>query len=270
MFISPLFFNYLYMKIHIIGGGNLGSSLALGFYSFVKYCKIIVTQPDLDRIEYLKNDRISISSDNLKEIELADFVFITVKPINAEKVLKEILPHLKNQIVVSAVSGIKVQSLKSLINNATPVVRIMPNIAVKIGMSATCMSFAKGDEVSGEKVSRLLEMVGICETVDEDLMDGATVVGACGIAYALRYIRAAMQAGVEIGFDAEKSLRIAAQTVKGAAALAHDGKIHPEQLIDKVATPQGCTIVGLNEMEYQGFSSSLIKGMKKSLNSIKS
>lgn len=100
------------------------------------------------------------------------------------------------------------------------------------------------------------------------MMDGATVLGACGTAFALRYIRAAMQAGIEIGFDSKSALTIAAQTVKGAALMALEEKTHPEQLIDKVTTPQGCTIVGLNEMEHQGFSSSLIKGIKTSFDKI--
>jgi len=101
-------------------------------------------------------------------------------------------------------------------------------------------------------------------------MDAATVLGACGTAYALRYIRASMQAGIEIGFDAKTALQIASQTAKGASKMALDENIHPEQLIDRVTTPQGCTIVGLNEMEHQGFSSALIKGIKTSLQKINS
>jgi len=105
--------------------------------------------------------------------------------------------------------------------------------------------------------------------IEEKLMNGATILGACGTAYALRYIRAAMQAGIEIGFDARTALAIASQTVKGAAQMTLEEKAHPEQLIDRVTTPQGCTIVGLNEMEHQGFSSSLIKGIKTSFDMIK-
>lgn len=72
----------------------------------------------------------------------------------------------------------------------------------------------------------------------------------------------------EIGFDAKTALAIASQTVKGAAQMTLEEKAHPEQLIDRVTTPQGCTIVGLNEMEHQGFSSALIKGIKTSFNKI--
>ena len=91
-------------------------------------------------------------------------------------------------------------------------------------------------------------------------MDAATVLGACGTAFAMRYIRANIQGGIEIGFDAATANLIAAQTVKGAAEFLLKKETHPEQEIDKVTTPKGCTIAGLNEMEHQGFSSSLIKG----------
>ncbi|MEN9488659.1 MAG: hypothetical protein RL494_924, partial [Bacteroidota bacterium] len=137
------------------------------------------------------------------------------------------------------------------------------------GESATCIAFNQKNETEAQKVISLFQELGTAPVIEEKLMDAATVLGACGTAYALRYIRASMQAGIEIGFDAQTALAIAAQTAKGAAKMLLEEKVHPEQLIDKVTTPQGCTIVGLNEMEHQGFSSSLIKGIKTSLQKIK-
>ena len=117
-------------------------------------------------------------------------------------------------------------------------------------------------------VTALFEQLGITIPIDEKLMDAATVLGACGIAFALRFIRAATQGGIEIGFDAKTASLIAAQTVKGSAELLLKGNRHPEAEIDKVTTPMGCTIAGLNEMEHQGFSSSLIKGIVASYDKI--
>ena len=99
-------------------------------------------------------------------------------------------------------------------------------------------------------------------------MNAATVLGACGVAFALRFIRAMVQGGIEIGFDASTAALIANQTVRGAAALLLQGNTHPEAEIDKVTTPKGCTIAGLNEMEHQGFSSSLIEGITTSFEKI--
>ena len=148
-------------------------------------------------------------------------------------------------------------------------VRIMPNIAAQFGESATCISFDEKDKEQAQKVIALFQELGTAPVIEEKLMDAATVLGACGTAFALRYVRASMQAGIEIGFDSQTALAIAAQTARGAAQMLLEEKIHPEQLIDRVTTPQGCTIVGLNEMEHQGFSSSLIKGIKTSLKQIK-
>jgi pyrroline-5-carboxylate reductase len=132
----------------------------------------------------------------------------------------------------------------------------------------TCLSASNASEAQIKLVGDLFLTLGKVAVIEEKLMDAATVLGACGTAYAMRYIRANIQGGIEIGFDANIATLIAAQTVKGAAQLLLEKGAHPEQEIDKVTTPKGCTIAGLNEMEHQGFSSSLIKGIAASYNKI--
>jgi pyrroline-5-carboxylate reductase len=144
----------------------------------------------------------------------------------------------------------------------------MPNTAIAIQQSMTCLSSFNASGAEIKYVEDLFATVGRVVTIDEKLMDAATVLGACGTAYAMRYIRANIQGGIEIGFDALTASLIAAQTVKGAAELLLQKGTHPEQEIDKVTTPKGCTIAGLNEMEHQGFSSSLIKGISVSYDKI--
>ena len=100
--------------------------------------------------------------------------------------------------------------------------------------------------------------------INENQMASATALGACGIAFFLRAIRAASQGGIEIGFQSEEAFIIASQTARGAARLLLDNHTHPESEIDRVTTPMGATISGLNEMEHQGFSSALIKGITTS------
>ena len=117
-------------------------------------------------------------------------------------------------------------------------------------------------------VKRCFNAIGETIEINEDLMDSATVLGACGIAYVLRFIRAMIQGGVQIGFDAKTASAIVTHTAKGAAELLIKRNNHPEYEIDKVTTPRGCTIAGLNEMEHNGFSSALIKGIVTSCESI--
>lgn len=257
------------MNIHIIGGGNLGVALAVGISQYTKEHQVTITRRNIESIRYLEDRGIIVSSSNIKDIGKADIIILTIKPFQVDLVLDEILPNIKNKIIATAISGLSIETLESKTKFEHKIIHIMPNIAVRFGESATCISYLDKDQQAAQKVIQLFNHLGTVSVIDEKLMDAATVLGACGTAYALRYIRASMQAGIEIGFDAQTALAIASQTAKGAATMALEEKIHPEQLIDRVTTPQGCTIVGLNEMEHEGFSSSLIKGIKTSLKKIK-
>jgi pyrroline-5-carboxylate reductase len=162
-----------------------------------------------------------------------------------------------------------IEQLQQAIGKPVPVIRAMPNTAIAIQQSMTCLSHAGTTKAQLDYIQELFGQLGKTVLIDEKLMDAATVLGACGTAYAMRYIRANIQGGIEIGFDATTASLIAAQTIKGAAELLLEKGTHPEQEIDKVTTPKGCTIAGLNEMEHQGFSSSLIRGLVASYNKIK-
>jgi pyrroline-5-carboxylate reductase len=144
----------------------------------------------------------------------------------------------------------------------------MPNISASVGKSVTCICQNGAKNKQLHLVKALFDITGNSMIIDEDLMESATILGACGVAYVLRFIRAMIQGGIQIGFDASTASAIVTQTVKGAAELLIQGHNHPEYEIDKVTTPKGCTIVGLNEMEHNGFSSSLIKGLVASYNQI--
>lgn len=137
----------------------------------------------------------------------------------------------------------------------------MPNTAIAIQESMTCISAENKSGEGLKAAEEIFNQVGKTLIIDEELMIPATALCACGIAFFLRAVRAASQGGIEIGFHSEEALLMAAQTAKGAAALLLSGETHPEGEVDKVTTPRGCTISGLNQMEHNGFSSALIKGI---------
>jgi pyrroline-5-carboxylate reductase len=257
------------MKVHIIGGGNLGAAIALGMAKFSTEHQITVTRRNTDSILYLEKLGVTVSSDNKYNIQEADIIILTIKPYQVDTVLAEILPVISNKIIASGVSGLSIEALQSKIGESHHAIRIMPNIAAQYGASATCISFNEKHAEQGQKLVTIFKDLGTAPVIDEKLMDAATVLAASGTAFALRYIRASMQAGIEIGFDWKTALAISAQTVKGAAEMVMEEQIHPEQLIDRVTTPQGCTIAGLSEMESHGFSSSLIRGIKAAVKKIK-
>lgn len=257
------------MNIHIIGGGNLGSSIAIGLAKFSTKNQITVTRRNVKIIENLNSLGIKTSANNTTGIEQADIIILTIKPYQVDTVLAEILPHFSNKIVASGVSGLSIAELQQKIGNQNQAIRIMPNIAAQFGESATCIAYQSQHQDEANKVVSIFNDLGTAPIIDEALMDAATVLAASGTAFALRYMRASMQAGIEIGFDWKTALAISAQTVKGAAEMLMKEQTHPEQLIDRVTTPKGCTIAGLNDMETHGFSSSLIRGIKTSLKQIK-
>jgi pyrroline-5-carboxylate reductase len=257
------------MKVHIIGGGNLGASIAIGIAKFTEGNQVTVTRRNTASILHLEQLGITVATDNKQNIQDADIIILTIKPYQVDTVLAEILPVIANKTIASAVSGLSIENLQNKIGTNHQAVRIMPNIAAQFGASATCIAFQENNKAAAQQVVALFEGLGTAPIIDEKLMDAATVLAASGTAFALRYIRASMQAGIEIGFDWQTALAISAQTVKGAAEMLLEEKTHPEQLIDRVTTPQGCTIAGLNEMEMHGFSSSLIRGIKTSLKQIK-
>lgn len=258
-------------KIAIIGGGNLGTAIAEGLLKS-KFCKaadITVTRRNADALKALKDSGLTVTSDNHDAIRNAGLIILAIKPFQVSEVLNDLKQSITtDHVLVSVVTGVSISDLGSILQKDLAILRAMPNTAIAISESMTCLSANDAAAKHTTYVSSIFSALGRVVAIDEKLMDAATVLGACGTAFAMRYIRANIQGGIEIGFDAKTANLIAAQTVKGAAELLLQLGTHPEQEIDKVTTPKGCTIAGLNEMEHRGFSSSLIKGIATSYDKI--
>jgi len=255
-------------KIAIIGGGNLGTAIAEGLIQsgFILPKHIIITKRNVATLLHLERKGVMVSDNNEEAVRFADLVILAVKPFQAADILTKLTPMLneRKHIIISVITGVSISDILKIVNRKIPVVRAMPNTAIAIQESMTCISHRDVEKEDMEYIVELFTQLGKVAAIEEKLMEAATVLGACGTAYAMRYIRANIQGGIEIGFDAATASLIAEQTVKGAADLLLKKGTHPEQEIDKVTTPKGCTIAGLNEMEHQGFSSSLIKGIMTS------
>lgn len=258
-------------RIAIIGGGNLGTAIAEGLLKskFSKASEMIITKRNTATLKALKEKNIEITSDNAAAVKKSDVVILAIKPFQVEEVLNTIKKELTpGKILISVVTGVLISEIEMVIKKTIPAFRAMPNTAIAIQESMTCVCSRNAGQEDIKYVNDLFSKLGKVVTIDEKLMEAATILGACGTAYAMRYIRASIQGGIEIGFDATTASLIAAQTVKGAAELLLQKGTHPEQEIDKVTTPKGCTIAGLNEMEHRGFSSSLIRGIVTSYKKI--
>ena len=259
-------------KIAIIGCGNLGSSIANGLLEKDSFDpkNLTLTKRNTLSLSGFEARGAHVHSDNLIAAKYADIILLGVKPYNVAPILEEIKPALdpKKQLIISLATGITLKEMYAVIDPKTVAFRAMPNIAADIQESITCICQNGANLEQIALAKELFNSIGITIDIDESLMDASTVLGACGIAYVLRFMRAMIQGGIQIGFDSKTASRIVNQTVKGAAELMIQQNIHPEEAIDKVTTPKGCTIVGLNEMEHQGFSSAMVRGVIASFEKI--
>lgn len=258
------------MKATIIGGGNIGMALAEGLIQ-AQSCKsgdITITKRTAASTDSLKQRGFQVSFNNAEAIRGADAIFICVLPQQLDTALSQLggSIDLEKQLVVSVVTGAHTQVFRDKLGDQLRIVRAMPNTAMKVRASMTCLSAVNATEGDKNMVQAIFDTMGQCIWIPEEMMSAATALCACGIAFFLRTIRAASQGGVEIGFHAHDALKIASQTAFGAAKLLIENRTHPEEEIDKVTSPKGCTIAGLNEMEHQGLSSAFIKGIKLSSN----
>lgn len=260
------------IKVSIIGCGNIGLSILQGLIksNSIPAENITATKRNIQDIAHLKELGVRLTTDNISAVEKSDLIIIAVKPYNIVNILEEIKDHLNPQkhILISVTAGVTISRIQEVVKTRVPIFRAMPNISASVGKSVSCICHDGTETKNIESVKFLFDIIGETMIIDEELMQSATILGACGIAYVLRFIRAMIQGGIQIGFDARTASEIVNQTVKGAAELLIQRKEHPEYEIDKVTTPKGCTIVGLNEMEHNGFSSSLIKGIVASYEKI--
>lgn len=251
--------------IAILGGGNIGQAIARGLVEsgLCRASGITVTRRRKEPLEALARDGFTTSDDNRAAVRRSEVVVLAVQPQQLVGLLDEIRGDLsaRKHLVVSIVSGARSSDILERIGKDVPVVRAMPNTAIAIRESMTCLASETAPPEALDTARRIFDTVGKTLVIGEDLMIPATALCACGIAFFLRSVRAASQGGIEIGFHSDEALLMAAQTAKGAASLLLRADHHPEPEIDKVTTPRGCTIAGLNEMEHQGFSSAMIKGI---------
>jgi len=260
------------MKIAIIGTGSLGTAIAKGLLlSDVNVTSLYLTKRKWNTAnQWSDYKNVTLSNDNNKAVKQSDIIIIAVQPKQLATVLNTIKSDLKSDkhTVISVVTGRKIDEIESYIGSEIAIIRSMPNTAIAVSQSMTCLcANSKGTE-QFSIAQTIFNKLGTTLCVDEKLMQAATVICASGIAFWMRLIRATTQGAIQLGFDAKEAQLLAMQTCLGASSLLVKTGNHPEQEIDKVTTPSGCTISGLNEMEHQGLSASLIRGLVTSFNKI--
>lgn len=254
------------MKIAIIGAGNMGGAIARGLAkgSLVRVEDIRVSNPSPGKLEALKAEfpDMQVTSDNSEAVAGVDIVVLAVKPWLVGEVLNK-LQLKETQMLISIAAGIKLGDLWQLLGQkGNPLFRVIPNTAISEMQSMTLVSCSQASQEQIQLVLDIFSEMGLAMLIPEEKMAAATAMTSCGIAYALKYIQAAMQAGIELGVRPKDGMRMVAQSLKGAAELILANDTHPSVEIDKVCTPGGLTIKGINQLEHDGFTSALINAIK--------
>lgn len=233
----------------------------------VKPADISVANPTAQKLEHFALQGASVTTDNKTAAEGADIVIIAVKPWLVEQVVNELKPVLNytRQTIITVAAGISGSQFTAWLKKDDAVPQtfiVIPNTAIAVLASMTFIVPVNATADPTAIVKALFDNVGQTMVTDERHLSAGMTLASCGIAYAMRYVRAAAEGGVELGFKADMAKDIVLQTMKGAVELLQANGNHPEAEIDKVCTPGGLTIRGLNEMEHAGFTSAVIRGLK--------
>lgn len=247
----------------------MGGALVEGLLKGSIFCPedITVADPDSNKLEKFSSLGANVTLDNVMAAA-ADVVAVVVKPWLVEKVIMEIKPVIDHdrQMLIVVAAGISSERINQWLDNGNgvlpPLFLVIPNIAIAVKASMTFVVPVNASKHHVDAITGIFNDVGCTIVTEERLLAAGTTLASCGIAYAMRYIRASVEGGVELGFRASDAQQIVQQTVKGAVELLQANGGHPEAEIDKVTTPGGVTIKGLNEMEHAGFTSAVIRGLK--------
>lgn len=258
------------MKIAIIGAGNLGLSIAKGLIINNAITTLYLTKRNPELIsDWNDYDGVKTTGDNREAVRRSDILIFSVQPGHFEGILKDVADLLTDKhVIISTITGFKIGRIESVIGANHFIIRSMPNTAISVGKSITCLCSNTQGKKRIELASAIFNRLGSSVEIPEELMQAATVICASGIAFWMRLIRATTQGAIQLGFESHTAQLMATHTCLGAASLLIESGNHPEEEIDRVTTPKGCTIEGLNEMEHQGLSSSLIKGIVTSYEKI--
>lgn len=257
------------VKIAIIGAGNMGGSIASGLAlgDSVKTSNIIVCNPSQGKLDRLKTQypSIQVTHNNNEAADFADIIILAVKPWKVEEVLRP-LKLSSPKVLVSVVAGLTCEDLSEFVQPGTSIIRAIPNTAIAELSSLTLITSSNASTEQMDIVMQLFNELGLAMKIEETQMAAGTALTSCGIAYIFKYVQAAMLAGVELGIKPKDGMKMLAQTLEGAAQiLLKNENTHPAIEIEKVTTPGGLTIKGINSLEHSGFNSAVIKAIKESV-----
>ncbi len=219
-------------------------------------------------VHFQKTFQIQVGSDNPEMAKQADVIILCVKPQIMETVLLELKGKLSpEQLLISVAAGYPLTRLQQHIGENIPLVRAMPNTPAVIQEGVTALAGSSGLPLRHLQMAQtIFESVGRVVIVEESLMDAVTGLSGSGPAYIYLVIEALIDGGVRVGLPRAVAGVLAAQTVLGAARMVLETGEHPALLKDRVTSPGGTTIAGLQQLEGGGLRAILMQAVEAATN----
>lgn len=257
----------LSVRIGFVGSGQMATALAQGLVKagLVGKGQLIASDPSEEaRQRFMRTTDAKTTSDNLEVVDHSDVVVLAVKPQQMPEVLAQLRGRVgAASLVLSIAAGVRSATIAQSLGTATRLARAMPNTPCLVGHGACAYCLAGTATASdGELVGQILGSVGIAFQVEEKLMDAVTGLSGSGPAFAYVIMEALSDGGVRMGLPRQIATKLAAQTLLGAASMVLSSGEHPAVLKDRVASPGGTTITGLQAMESGGVRAAMIAAVE--------
>lgn len=254
------------MTVGFIGAGRMAQAMTKGFVTtgIIKAKNITASDADPRMLQFIKEFGVTTTQENKEVVYKSKVVVIAVKPNVVTKILKEVKEHVsKDKIVVSIAAGVPLSTFEQNLPPGSRVVRVMPNITVTVQAAASVIAPGTSVQLNdSELVRELFQSIGICEIGSENLLDAVTGLSGSGPAYGFIAIESLADGGVNMGLPRDLALKLAAQTLLGAAKMVLESGKHPGQLKDDVCSPGGTTIAAVQSLEKSGFRACLIDAVE--------
>lgn len=258
-----------HVKVGVIGAGNMANAIVKGMIRGGHSAQdIYIYDIEKRKLDTLSQETRIVTLDNNKDVvKSADIVILAVKPQVYPAVLDQIRDCITEEhIIISIAAGISTDYIRREIgaDRRINVVRIMPNTPALIGKGV--IAICKNEQIEHEKFEGLIQLfsaLGQIEIVDEENINAVTGISGSGPAYVFMFIEALADGGVMMGLPRDQAYRMAAQTLRGSAAMYMDTKIHPGALKDMVCSPAGTTIEAVYALEKEGFRAAIMEAVKE-------
>jgi pyrroline-5-carboxylate reductase len=252
--------------IGFIGAGQMATALGRGFVraGLVDPQKLLAADPAAEaRQRFAAATGAKATADNAEVAGRADLIFLAVKPQQIRTVLGDLEGKVAGKLLVSIAAGIRLDVLSEELGPHARVVRVMPNTPCLVGQGACgyCLGL-KATEEDGRLVDQLLRAVGVAFPLSEKLMDAVTGLSGSGPAFVYTIIEALSDGGVRMGLPRNVATALAAQTVRGAAEMVLASGEHTGVLKDRVTSPGGTTIAGIQALEAGGLRAALMAAVE--------